>query len=104
MYKHCIAFGRLHDILIKFSSSCFTLFFLFFSKEYYNVDLSAAPTQNILKKETQVSAEAEEEVEEVEEEEDEEEEGDHVLTRAESKKKEEKIERKRKKSESKSEM
>ncbi|XP_034333284.2 small subunit processome component 20 homolog [Magallana gigas] len=80
------------------------LFFDFISKEYYNVDLSAAPTQNILKKETQVSAEAEEE-EEVEEEEDEEEEGDHVLTRAESKKKEEeKIESKRKKSGSKSEM
>ena len=74
----------------------------FYSKEYYNVDLSSAPTQNIQKREMLDSAE---ETDDEDEEDEEEKEEDHVLTRAESKKKEEKkTERQRKISEAKSEM
>lgn len=59
--------------------------FFFYSKEYYNVDLSAAPIQNIQKSDTQASSEADGEVED--DDDDDEEEEDHVVTRSGSRKK-----------------
>ncbi|XP_078326712.1 small subunit processome component 20 homolog isoform X1 [Crassostrea virginica] len=90
------------DLCEKKNRDIVPLFFDFMSKEYYNVDLSAAPTQNIQKREMLDSAE---DTDDEDEEDEEEKEKDHVLTRAESKKKEEKkTERQRKISEAKSEM
>ncbi|XP_061192168.1 small subunit processome component 20 homolog [Saccostrea echinata] len=91
------------DLCEKKNRDLVSLLLNFMSMEYYNVDLSAAPTQNLQRQETQVSSE-EEEVEEDELDEEEEEEEEHVETRAQRKSKDRQKGRKGRMSESKSDM